>query len=769
MPDFIKILTLLITSLGGLGLAALGFGKMGIPVPRSFRKPPGAEEYENALIKKLEDMKEHRGKDYQPRARHVQPDGRPTYTNRLFLETSPYLLQHAHNPVDWYPWGQEAFSAAKRLDRPVFLSVGYSTCHWCHVMEAESFENIEIARYLNENYIAIKVDREERPDIDAVYMSAVQVLTGQGGWPLNVWLTPDQKPFYGGTYFPGRDGDRGVNVGFLTLLKRLHASYRSQGDRVADAGRQITEAISRMISTPAGGGLPGREILHQAAGFYKDRYDAKHGGLKGPLKFPSSLPARFLLRYSRRTGDLSVLEMVRHTLTKMAGGGIYDHVGGGFHRYATDERWLVPHFEKMLYDNALLAMAYLEAYQATGVQDFRRIVQEILDYVKRDMTSSQGGFYSATDADSLTPEGRMAEGYFYTWTPDEMEAVLGKDRASMIRQHFNVTSIGNFEGRNILHTSENRTAEKEFETVLEESKNLLYQARAQRPHPLRDEKILTGLNGLMISAYARAGLGLGHSGYTRCAETAARFVMDHLYVNHRLYRSYKDGRPLYGAYLDDYAFFIAGLIDLYEATHDILWLERAVDLNRVMEKNHGDEADGGFFMTGALHETLIVREKPCEDGAIPSGNAVAVLNLLRLAEYTLDDGYRQRAEKALTLFSKPMQSAPSAMSEMLSAFDFYMDDPLEIIIVTPKGKDQEAEGFLAQLRTRFIPNKMIVVVNEQEINNTAQTIASVTDKSAINEKATAFVCKKGVCTLPTNDPKEFARLLTTGSTAEPGL
>ncbi|MFO7912501.1 MAG: DUF255 domain-containing protein, partial [Desulfotignum sp.] len=361
---------------------------------------PGAEPYGADVIQKLENAAALRGSDYQPRTRHLRPDGWARYTNRLFLESSPYLLQHAHNPVNWYPWSDEPFETARQENRPVFLSVGYATCHWCHVMEEESFEDEEIAKYLNENFVCIKVDREERPDIDAVYMTAVQALTGRGGWPMSVWLTPDRKPFYGATYFPARDGDRGAAIGFLTVLEKLNQSFHLPDGRVEKAGRQITEAIRQAMVPQSGNRLPGQEILQKAAGFYQQNYDPKFGGLSGAPKFPSSLPVRFLLRCYRKTRDPDMLEMIENSLFHMAGGGIYDHVAGGFHRYSTDAQWLVPHFEKMLYDNALLAVAYLEAWQTTANADFQRVVNEILTYTGRDMTSPEGAFYSATDADS---------------------------------------------------------------------------------------------------------------------------------------------------------------------------------------------------------------------------------------------------------------------------------------------------------------------------------------------------------------------------------
>src|SRR5206468_3507693 len=387
-----------------------------------------------------------------PHTRPLRPDGAPLYTNRLVLESSPYLRQHAHNPVDWYPWGDEAFEAAKRLERPVLLSVGYSTCHWCHVMEEESFEDEEIARAMNESYVAVKVDREERPDVDAVYMSALQTLTGGGGWPMNLWLTPDRKPFFGGTYFPARDGDRGSRSGFLTLLRRLRSTYDTEGDRVAETAARITQAIREELASPSGTDLPGPQVLHAAATFYRDHFDPGEGGVAGTPKFPGTLPIRFLLRYHRRTGDPQSLRMATLTLDKMAAGGICDQVGGGFHRYSTDERWRVPHFEKMLYDNALLIRAYLDGYQATGRQDFARVARESLRYAERDRTSPEGAFDSATDADRPGADGRREEGRFYTWAPGEIESAVGKQRARVVLALYGVSPQGKFGGRSILST-----------------------------------------------------------------------------------------------------------------------------------------------------------------------------------------------------------------------------------------------------------------------------------------------------------------------------
>ncbi|MCP4691947.1 MAG: thioredoxin domain-containing protein, partial [Desulfobacterales bacterium] len=465
---------------------------------------PGAEKFDGTLVEKFKKMKKSRGASYKPRTKHLRPDGWARYTNRLFLESSPYLIQHAHNPVNWRPWGDEAFEAARKLKRPVLLSVGYSTCHWCHVMEEESFENEEIARFLNENYIAVKVDREERPDVDAIYMSAVQAMTGRGGWPMTVWLTPDREAFYGGTYFPAMDGDRGTRVGFLSLLKLVKKKYHADANLVATSSREITDVIHKTLASGAGNGELAPESLHQAVRIYKERFDEANAGLRGAPKFPSTLSTRLLLRYFRRTGNKGAMEMARSTLDAMAAGGIYDHVGGGFHRYSTDEKWLVPHFEKMLYDNALLAMVYLEGWQATGNENFRRIVMEILDYVERDMTSPGGAFYSATDADSLTPDGHREEGWFFTWTPGELERILGKKKAHVVGNYYAVGPSPNFEGRHILHTptpaekvaADLGVSERELRSIVAEAGAALREVRNRRPRPSRDEKILTAWNGL---------------------------------------------------------------------------------------------------------------------------------------------------------------------------------------------------------------------------------------------------------------------------------
>ena len=717
---------------------------------------PGAQPFPEGLAEELNQAWARREIGYKPRTRHLNDDGTPKFTNRLFLEVSPYLLQHAHNPMNWRPWGDEAFEAARRLGRPVLLSVGYSTCHWCHVMEEESFDDIEIAKYINENYIAIKVDREERPDIDSIYMTAVQSMTGRGGWPMTAWLTPDRKPFYAGTYFPARDGDRGAKKGFLTILGDLKKIYDERPDDVAVRADQVAARVEASLEPETGSMLPATSVLHTAARYYKQQFDEANGGTKGGPKFPSGMAVRFLLRYHRRTGDAEALNMVEKTLEHMAAGGIYDHVGGGFHRYATDAQWQVPHFEKMLYDNALLTVAYLEAYQATGREDFARIGREILRYVARDMTSPEGAFYSATDADSLNPEGEREEGWFFTWTPGEIDAVLNAEEAALVKEYYNVTDEGNFEGRNILHTAPGPSS---ISKQLQSARDKLYTARLDRPPPLRDEKILTAWNGLMISAHAFAALVLDEESYADRAEQAADFLLTNLRRERRLLRRYMSGEARHDAYLDDYAFFTAGLLDLYEATGNLRWLREAIALDKVLQENYEDVKNGGFFMTSDDHEQLLAREKPNYDGAEPSGNSIAVLNLVRLHEFTTDDTHRERAEKALQAFQPILTARPAALSEMLLALDFHLDTAKQVIIVTPNDA-ADAAPLLAKFRTALLPNRILSVVSEgDELADHATVIPLLDQKRAINNQPTAYVCENRVCELPTSDPETFAKQL----------
>ena len=705
---------------------------------------------------KLRETALAKGPGYVPRTRHKEPDGSPKYTNRLILETSPYLLQHAHNPVEWFPWGDEAFETARRVGRPVLLSVGYSTCHWCHVMEEESFEDDEIAAYLNANYVAIKVDREERPDVDAIYMSAVQAMTGGGGWPMTVWLTAERKPFYGGTYFPAHDGHRGTGTGFLSTLKKLKASYDNDPKTVAASAAEMTKTVQEHLAPEPAVSASVTGALDAAVASYRSRFDVVNGGMRGAPKFPSSLPVRFLLRDHLRNPKGDSLEMAKKTLEHMASGGIHDSIGGGFHRYSTDEKWLVPHFEKMLYDNALLTRAYLEAYQLTRREDFAAVARDTLAYVDREMSAPEGGFYSATDADSLTPTGKRGEGWFFTWTPAEIETALGVQNASAFEAYYGVTPGGNFEGRSILFAA---TPALDTARSLQSARETLRGARAKRPAPARDEKILTAWNGLMISAYAQAARVFGEASYGERAERAADFVLRALQKDGRLLRSFKDGRAERAAYLDDYAFMIAALLDLSEATGKVRWLQEALRLDGVLAIHYEDKAAGGFFFTGDDQEKLLARDKPSYDGAEPSGNSVALLDLLRLYELTTTETYKQRADRALNGFGKTLQTSPTSLSEMLLALDFLADVPKEIVIVTPSGR-ADAEPLLAKLREMFLPNAVLIVVNEGEsLASMERLVTVVSAKIAKGGKATAYVCEKHSCELPTTDPVVFARLL----------
>jgi len=722
------------------------------------------------LINQYTHVRQTRGQDYVPRTKHLNSSGWATYTNRLFLESSPYLLQHAHNPVNWYPWGEEAFQLAASLNRPVLLSVGYSTCHWCHVMEEESFEDVEIAHYINENYVPIKVDREERPDVDAVYMAAVQALTGRGGWPMTVWLTPDRKPFYGGSYYPARDGDRGMGVGFLTLLKKIKESYHTRKDLVNSTSNQLTNVVNQMLSAQTGSQLPGEDSLHNAFQSYQRGFDSNYGGLSGAPKFPSSLPIRFLLRYASRFDNKTALQMATLTLDKMASGGLYDHVGGGFHRYATDEIWLVPHFEKMLYDNALLVQDYLEAYQLTGYSHYQRIVREVLDYVLRDMTSPLGAFYSATDADSLTPAGQREEGYYFTWTPREIEKLLGSELAELIKASHGIGSVPNFEGRHILHTPQPldsvakrlNLTKSDLHAQIDKAFKNLQAERQKRPAPLRDEKILTAWNGLMISALAKAGFVFAEPIYVQSAQRAANFILAHLLIDGRLKRSHMNGISKHNAYLDDYAFLAAAFIDLYEATHDIRWLQHAIALDESIARFYEDLDNGGFFMTSNDHEQLIAREKPNHDGALPSGNAVATMNLIRLAAFTSNSTYLKRAQRALKAFGSILAANPTAMAELQLALDSFLHPPKEVALLEPENTLGGAGAFLDILRRQYVPGRVLAkAIEGQDLEDQAKLIPLLQHKETLNNQATAFVCQNKTCKRPTNDADVFGQQLQT--------
>ena len=694
-------------------------------------------------------------------ARHRNADGSPRYTNRLASEASPYLRQHAHNPVDWYPWGEEAFARARAEHRPILLSIGYSSCHWCHVMDEESFEDEEIAAYLNEHYVAIKVDREQRPDVDAVYMNAVQAMGIGGGWPLTVWLTPERQPFYGGTYFPPRAGERGARFGFLDLLRRLDQAYREEPDRVAAAAADVVARLERAAAPPPGEALPDATVLRHAYAEFRDDFDAEHGGFGQAPKFPSPAVLALLLRYHRRTDDPDALAMVVRTLDAMAAGGVQDQLGGGFHRYATDSAWRVPHFEKMLYDNALLAAVYTEASQATGRPDLAEVARRTLDWMARDMTAPDGGLYAAVDADSEGVEGR-----FYTWTPDEIAAALDPRGAAFATAYFDVTADGPVGGRSVLHVAEPiaALAVRQGLTVddatglLVAVRAALLSARARRVPPAVDRKVVVAWNGLAISAFARAAQAFDEPRYAEAASRAATTILAQLVDGDRLRRSALDGVATGHGFLEDYTFLIAGLLDLFETTGDPHWLERALAFQATLDAGFTDPA-GGYFQTAADGEALLVREKPDFDGSEPSGNSVAVENLLRLHELTGDDRWRAQAEALLRAFGPALAGNPQILPRMLCGLDLALDRPKEIVIITPPGGGGAPE-LLAALHARFVPNRVLVVVAEGAPQRSlAKTVPLVEEKVAQDGRATAYVCERRVCQRPTTEPEGFAHEL----------
>jgi len=749
----------------GRGCAGTPFAKNRAPVAISSTAifPELRAQLQAALVAK--------GPDYVPRTRHKNADGSPAYTNRLILETSPYLLQHAHNPVNWFPWGEEAFAIAKATERPIFLSVGYSTCHWCHVMEEESFEDEEIARYLNEHYVSIKVDREERPDVDAVYMTFVQALTGGGGWPMSVWLTPLREPFFGGTYFPPRSGMRGARRGFLDVLREQADRFHDNRTGVAEEARGFAGRLRQASAPEPAGDFPKPALLASVAAEVRTHFDAEFGGMRGAPKFPSSFPVRALLRFARRAKDVEVKRMAAETLSHMRAGGIYDHIGGGFHRYSTDARWLVPHFEKMLYDNALLAISYLEAAEATGNGDFAAVARETVDYLLRDMVAPDGTFYSATDADSPAPSGRREEGYFFTWTPGELRTALGSQDAPVAEAWYGVSDAGNFEGRSVLFTPRSLAdaapglglSPNALSTRIGSIRRKLFDVRARRRPPDRDEKVIVAWNGLALAALARAAIVLGAPGYAESAVRAAQVLVSEPRAGRRLPHLLVRGRPHGSAFADDYVLLAAALLDIFELTSDPLWLGDATSLMNEVERSFRDVGNGGYFLTAGDHESLLVREKPDYDGPVPSANSAAALTWLRLFEYTGDESYRERAESTLRALERPLVRRPVALEHALLAVDWASDAVKQIVVVVPEGRGalgNSARPLLSLLSNAFAPNSVLVVATEADLaGGLGQKVRWASGKTLRDGRATAYVCERGACKFPTTQRDVFARQL----------
>ena len=678
--------------------------------------------------------------------------------NRLAQETSPYLLQHKDNPVDWYPWGEEALEKARAEDKPILLSVGYSACHWCHVMERESFEDEATARIMNQHFVNVKVDREERPDIDSIYMSAIQAMTRHGGWPMTVFMTPDGAPFYGGTYFPPVPS-RGM-PSFQQLLLSLADAYENRREEVLQSAENVREYLRESTSASIPSTEVSEELLTHAANALVGQVDNRFGGFGGAPKFPQAMNLEVLLRHHKRAGDRAALSGVELTLRQMANGGIYDQLGGGFARYSVDEYWLVPHFEKMLYDNALLARLYLEAYQATGDDLYRRIAEETLDYVAHDMSDPEGGFYSAEDADSEGEEGK-----FYVWTPAEIEAALDPEEARLAMRYWDVTERGNFEGKNILYVPRPREAvaaefgipEEELWTRLVSIRQKLFAEREKRVRPGRDEKVLAAWNGLMLRAFAFAARVLDREDYRWIAEKNASFLLEKLKDNGRLRRSYKDGRARFNGYLEDYACVADGLVALYEATFETRWLAEAVELADAINELFWDAGRGAFYDTAADHEELVTRPRDFYDNASPSGTSVAVDVLLKLGVLLDRDDYRARAEAVIGDLSGAVARVPGGFGRLLSALDFYLSTPYEVVVIgEPDAPDTGA--LLSTVYSAYLPNKVVAGRSESD-EEAARLVTLLAERPMRDGKATAYVCVQYACQAPTTDPGELARQL----------
>ncbi len=682
----------------------------------------------------------------------------PKFTNRLIHETSPYLLQHAHNPVDWYAWVEEAFDRARSENKPILLSIGYSACHWCHVMAHESFENEPIAKLMNDHFVNIKVDREERPDLDTIYMNAVMMMNGHGGWPMTVFLTPDGVPFYGGTYYPPTD--RGGMPGFPRILISIAEAYQAKRDEIAESAESILSELKRLETVKPAEGELSHEIADHAANNLLRMLDPVYGGFGRAPKFPPSMTLTFMLRQYARTKDPAALEAVELTLQKMANGGMYDQLGGGFHRYSVDERWLVPHFEKMLYDNALLSRVYLDAFLVTGNEFYKRIATETLDYVRREMLDDGGGFYSSQDADSEGEEGK-----FFVWSPKEIEALLGEQDAKLFCRYFDVTEYGNFENHNILHVDVEaesiarlmRVSVEDLNAAIARGKQILFEAREHRIKPFRDEKMLTAWNGLMLRSFAEAARVLNRRDYLDVAINNANFLLSELKRGSRLLRTHKDGESKLNAYLEDYAYLADGLLALYEATFDLRWFEESRALVETMIEQFADDSEGGFFFTSADHEKLIARTKDWYDNATPGGNSVAAHVLLRMALLTGEEHYRQRAEQILKLLKSAMMRSPSAFGHLLCALDTMLASPFEIAIVglLESAKTQE---LIAEVFNRYLPNK-VVALAEPDNDRTAQTIKLLEHRQQIQGQPTAYVCRNFYCQTPVTDSQKLAEQL----------
>ncbi len=653
--------------------------------------------------------------------------------NKLISEKSPYLQQHAYNPVQWHPWCNEAFEKAKKENKPIFLSIGYSTCHWCHVMEHESFEDNEVAELMNNTFVSIKVDREERPDIDNVYMTVCQIMTGSGGWPLTIIMTPDKKPFFAGTYYPKHS--RYGRIGMMDLIPRIQDLWKSKYEEILESSNEIINHLTQVTNHSSKDNLD-KDILKAGFEIFNNRFDKTHGGFGSAPKFPTPHNLLFLLRYWKKSKDENALQIVEKTLTSMRLGGVFDHLGFGFHRYSTDSEWLVPHFEKMLYDQAMLAIAFTETFQATKNNFYKKVTKEVFEYVLRDLKSSEGGFYCAEDADS---EG--IEGKFYVWHKDEIRKILNNEEADLFIKTFNVKNDGNYfdeatrekSENNILHLSESSAIQ-----TLENARKKLFNERERRIHPHKDKKILASWNGLMIAALAKAACVFENEGYLNAAKSALDFILTKMTRDKALLHSYCDGEVKINAHVDDYAFLIWGLLELFEATFEAKYLQSALDFNEYLISHFWDEKNGGFYFTSSLGEQLIIRQKEIYDGAIPSGNSICLLNLLRLAKITENHKLEDYANRLIKAFSENVKSAPIAYTQFLCGLDYVFGPSLEIVVIGDRNTD-DTKIMLKTIRNQFTPNTIILLNPEGK------------DFPKIDGKATVYICQNYSCKSPITD------------------
>ena len=673
----------------------------------------------------------------------------PLYTNRLIHQKSPYLLQHAHNPVDWYPWGEEAFQAAKDQDKPIFLSIGYATCHWCHVMERESFENVEVAQLMNQVFINIKVDREELPDVDSLYMEFAQsMMAGAAGWPLNVILTPDLEPFFAATYLPPYSS-HGL-MGLIDLIQRVSELWSTEErNKILNQAEKIVEMFSHSVHTK-GDLLPDPEQVSNTAELLYKMADPVYGGIKGAPKFPIGYQYSFMMRYYANTKDNRALFLVERTLDMIHRGGIYDHLGGGCARYSVDEKWLIPHFEKMLYDNAILAQSYLEAWQLTKRPLYRQICEEILRYILRDMTHPEGGFYSAEDADS---EGH--EGLFYTWPYEEVVQILGPE-GRLFCEFYDITPQGNFEGRNILHTpvsfeefaGKHQCEEEDLRRQFEAQRRNLWQIREKRVHPFKDDKILSSWNGLMIYTLAEAGKAFQHEPYLQASLKAARFIKKHLWQGQELLRRWRDGQPMYSGSLDEYAFMIRGILSLFEANAGSEWLEWAFEMVQILKERYKEEG-GAFYQTDGSDKNLILRRCQFSDGAEPSGNAIHAENLLRLHQLTQQEDYLLQAEDILKAVKDYLENYPPGYCYHVMSLQRYYDRKAPTLVIALNSKKEYDKELKQSIYEKFCPNKA-VIWQTQDVE-LEELLPYTKIQNAQQDRTTLYICREGVCQKPLDE------------------